>query len=156
MFVELKHGIKHNFFTSKSADYIALQLKELPRCEWNFRLLIWFPLPPAHIKPVEMIKKSPISSKPKLGSSAELIISFMPLHQALIGWLQDCSPLFYWLLMLPFRFWFSDRVIWKLLLFNAVLRNRHTSAWLFESWLGHDENITLLLNSILLTIVGYR
>ena len=70
-------------------------LKALPRGEWNFRLLIWFSLPPAHIKPVEMIKKSPISSKPKLGSSAELIISFMPLHQALIGCLQDCSPLFY-------------------------------------------------------------
>ena len=118
---------------------------------------MWFPLPPAHSKPVEMIKKSPISSKPKLGSSAELIISFMPFHQALIGWLQDCSPVFYWLLILPFSFWFSEWVIWKLLWFSsyAVLRNRHTSAWLFTSWLGHGENITLLLNSILLTIVGY-
>ena len=60
-------------------------LKELPRFEWNFRLLIWFPLPPAHSKPVGMIKKSPISSKPKLRSSAELIVTFMPLHQGLIG-----------------------------------------------------------------------
>ena len=60
-------------------------LKERLRCEWNFRLLIWFPLPPAHSKPVEIIKKSPISSKPKLGSSAEFIVTFMPLHQALIG-----------------------------------------------------------------------
>ena len=62
-------------------------LKELPRCEWNGTLgyFIWFPLPPAHSKPVKMIKKSPISSKPKLGSSAQLIVTFMPLHQALIG-----------------------------------------------------------------------
>ena len=60
-------------------------LKELPRCEWNFRLFYLVSISTCSCKPVEMIKKSPISSKPKLGSSAELIISFMPFHQALIG-----------------------------------------------------------------------
>ena len=147
IFLPLKVPIKLNF---NWKNFLAV--------DGTLGYFIWFPLPPAHSKPVEMIKKSPISSKPKLGSSTEVIISFMPFHQALIGWLQDCSPVFYWLLILPFSFWFSDWVIWKLLWFSshAVLRNRHTSAWLFESWLGHGENITLLLNSILLTIVGYR